>query len=73
MGFCYDSQGLLCCDFCGKSGEVRKIACPYNWCQHWATCADCRHEGKHHVASCGGGGTHAEVCKQASADFKAGN
>lgn len=65
MGYTYDMKGRLCCDFCCKSGGVRRIECPYGYCQPWATCPDCRREGKHRVASCGGGGTHAEICKPA--------
>ena len=73
MGFCYDMDGLLCCDFCGQSGQVRKIKCPYGWCQPWATCPECKSNGKHHIPSCGGkeGQTHKDVCKQAYADFNA--
>ncbi|MDE0267033.1 MAG: hypothetical protein OXK17_08475 [Thaumarchaeota archaeon] len=120
MGFCY-SDGLLCCDFCGKTRrggstrilrsdtpkrgyhpvvrrdghewtlytdkvlpddtvlryersvafEVRCIRCPYNWCQKWAVCTDCRLEGRHRYASCintrkGDGNTHQKICKEAS-------
>ena len=42
MGYSYDGQGRLCCDSCGRSGGVRKIRCPFGWCQSAALCPDCR-------------------------------
>lgn len=44
MGFSYNHLGL-CCDFCsnaGPKGNVRKIACPYGYCQAWACCETCK-------------------------------
>ena len=120
MGFCYTDDGLLCCDFCGRSRRsgferelrsdtpkrgyhavidegdgrtwhiyhkewikphhkilyyarrvkfaVRRIRCPYGWCQPWATCTDCRLKGLHKIPSCFGreGQTHKSVCKSRS-------
>ena len=120
MGFCYSYDGLLCCDFCGKTRrggrtrvlrsdvpkrgyypvvlrngyewmlyadapgpdekvlryernvpfEVKCVRCPYDWCQKWAVCTDCRLAGKHRYASCintreGDGNTHRKICKEA--------
>ena len=42
MGYCYDHEGKLCCDFCGKSGGVRRKKCPHGWCQPVAICPVCR-------------------------------
>lgn len=73
MGYSY-CAGYLCCDFCDRYGpgrEVRRMKCPYDWCQPWATCADCRKLKKHHVSSAGGPGTHREICKPASEQFAA--
>lgn len=42
MGFSYTYLGL-CCDFCNNSGSkknVKKIPCPYGFCQTWACCTD---------------------------------
>jgi len=64
MGFVYSQYGL-CCDFCGKSKpefNVRKIACPYGYCQAWATCKLCFAEKKHLYASCKDM-KHKEYCK----------
>ena len=70
MGFCTGinqctGREVLCCDFCnnyrGSTYEnanlkVTKIRCPYKYCQAWATCQNCRKEGKNRaVASCGFG------------------
>lgn len=51
MGFTYavsnNGRQYLCCDFCGKSKinglTVRKIRCPFRWCQAYATCQNCKH------------------------------
>ena len=42
MGYSYDNSGRLCCDFCGRSGEVRKISCPFDYCPKTAACPECR-------------------------------
>ena len=66
MGFSY-CEGKLCCDFCHSFGKTRKIACPYGWCQAWATCPDCKAKGKHKASSCSHeGGSHDEICKPLS-------
>ena len=54
---------------------VRRVGCPYNWCQAWAACTDCRAEGRHLYASCvssvkGDGQTHRNVCKLRSREFR---
>ena len=54
MGFSYTSLGL-CCDFCSNSGSlynVRKISCPYGYCQAWACCSTCFKAKKHLQSSC---------------------
>lgn len=54
----YTNRQTLCCDFCGGfKGQdvygktvikwVRKIPCPYGYCQAWATCDLCYAQGKH--------------------------
>lgn len=58
MGFSYSinprtGRQSLACDFCGTSGGVRKIRCPYGYCQAWATCPACRKAKKHNVSSVG--------------------
>ena len=65
MGFSYNYLGL-CCDFCsnaGPKGNVRKIACPYGWCQAWACCTDCKAKKRHLQCSCGDG-LHKDICKK---------
>uniref|UniRef100_A0AAT9JHR9 ORF23 n=1 Tax=Nitrosopumilaceae spindle-shaped virus TaxID=3065433 RepID=A0AAT9JHR9_9VIRU len=66
MGFSYNHLGL-CCDFCSNAGpqkNVRKIACPYGWCQHWACCETCKKAKKHLQSSCTPEQkTHKEHCK----------
>lgn len=66
MGFCYSANGL-CCDFCNADHStrkyVRKIKCPYEYCQAWACCDQCRSEKKHMSSSCAEG-THKETCKE---------
>ena len=42
MGYSYDNSWRLCCDFCGSSGGVRKIRCPFDYCPRTATCPECR-------------------------------
>lgn len=53
MGFSYVGRAL-CCDFCGGftgdakgTIQVRKMPCPYGYCQAWATCHGCRLKGTH--------------------------
>ncbi len=70
MGFSYSAFGL-CCDFCDhdKSDRsyVRKIKCPFNWCQAWAICDQCKALKKHLLSSCSNEQkTHKEICKQLS-------
>ena len=70
MGFSYNYLGL-CCDFCsnaGPKGNVRKISCPYGYCQAWACCETCKKAKKHLMSSCGGT-THKESCKKASIEY----
>ena len=57
MGFVY-ALGLLCCDFCDHNHLtkpsikwVKKIPCPYGYCQAWAVCDQCHSKGKHKEAS----------------------
>ena len=42
MGYSYTADGKLCCDSCGKAGEVRKQRCPFGWCPARALCPECR-------------------------------
>ena len=46
MGYSYERTSTghkaLCCDICGKAGGVRKIKCPFGYCQAVATCSDCK-------------------------------
>lgn len=42
MGYSYDSNHRLCCDFCGAAGGVRKYPCPFGYCPSAAACALCR-------------------------------
>lgn len=70
MGFCYSAYGL-CCDFCSADHTtrkyVRKLACPYGYCQSWACCDQCRALKKHMASSCTPENkTHKEFCKKAS-------
>lgn len=67
MGFSYGYWGL-CCDFCGAQRNtrkyVKKLPCPYGWCQHWACCDICRLKKNHTVSSCSPEGfSHKQVCK----------
>jgi len=47
MGYSYTvgtktvKGGQLCCDLCG-SYPAKKIKCPYDWCQPYAVCAECK-------------------------------
>ena len=66
MGYTYDSSGLLCCDICGNSGNVKRYKCPFGWCQPIAACPHCRKEkavyfSKKHHREAG--------CEKASAEF----
>lgn len=72
MGFSYSSNGL-CCDFCGKSNpldNVKKIPCPYGWCQAWACCKSC-HAKKLHLRSSSGGTVHKDTCKKLRQEYDA--
>lgn len=42
MGYSLDSQGRLCCDYCGHSGGVVKVRCPFGYCPAPAVCPTCR-------------------------------
>jgi hypothetical protein len=46
MGYCYEAYkgkcGRLCCDLCGNAGGVRKVRCPFGYCQAIAACPACR-------------------------------
>lgn len=50
MGFVYalstiTGRNNLCCDFCdkyGKENKVYKKKCPFDYCQAYAICKDCR-------------------------------
>lgn len=61
MGFCYGvslrtGRNQLACDFCDKIKDngvtVKKIKCPYGYCQAWATCNECKAKGKNKTSSC---------------------
>ena len=51
MGYSYDAMGRLACDYCGKTGGVRKRACPRkvttedgytsHYCTPPAMCGEC--------------------------------
>ena len=65
MGFSYTYLGL-CCDFCSNSGSkqnVRKIQCPYGFCQAWACCNICFKLKKHLTSSCNPNKKHNDSCK----------
>ncbi len=67
MGFSYGYFGL-CCDFCGAQRNtreyVKKIECPYGYCQAWACCNVCRVKKLHMQSSCTNEEkTHKEHCK----------
>lgn len=42
MGYCYDKNGNLICDFCGSSKSVKKVRCPFGYCPPDAVCPDCK-------------------------------
>ena len=74
MGFSYGYWGL-CCDFCGAQRNtrkyVKKIDCPYGYCQAWATCDLCRAKKLHMASSCTRGEeTHKELCKVRMIEFE---
>ena len=70
MGYIYTKDGRLCCDFCGKSGGVRKYKCPFGWCQSYAFCPECAR--KHQPRGSAYRKKHrASGCEQASARYKA--
>ena len=67
MGFSYGYFGL-CCDFCGAQRNtrkyVKKISCPYGYCQSWACCDICRAKKLHMQSSCTNEEkSHKELCK----------
>lgn len=72
MGFSYSAYGL-CCDFCDHDRMdnrkyVKKIPCPYNWCQAWACCDVCFGKKLHLQSSCTNEKTpHKEICKELAA------
>ena len=72
MGFSYGYFGL-CCDFCDKDDpqlNVKKIPCPFGYCQDWAVCKNCHAKGLHNQSSCRPEKIqHKDFCKQASIDF----
>ncbi len=52
MGFSYGlnyktGKYQLACDFCGNIGGVRKIKCPYGYCQPYAVCLECKKAKRH--------------------------
>ena len=42
MGYSYNKNGQLICEFCGCSFGVKKYPCPFGWCQPIASCKDCK-------------------------------
>ena len=75
MGFSYGYWGL-CCDFCGAQRNtrkyVKKLECPYGYCQAWACCDKCRAEKKHMQSSCTNEiKTHKEECLPRMIEFEA--
>ena len=69
MGYCYaevDGRHVLCCDICGDHGGVRRVRCPYGYCQATAACPKCRKEHKTEFSKA----RHAD-CKVRSAEFHA--
>ena len=74
MGFCYGQFGL-CCDFCSTDDpklNVKKIPCPYGYCQAWACCKNCFAKKLHLASSCTNEHkSHKENCKLLS--IKANN
>ena len=74
MGFSYSAYGL-CCDFCDHDKStrkyVKKIDCPYGYCQAWACCDVCRAKKLHKQCSCNPEKkTHMEFCKVAMIEFE---
>lgn len=74
MGFAYSAFGL-CCDFCDHDSRdrkyVKKIECPYGYCQAWACCDVCRAEKKHMQCSCNPAKiTHKEYCLPKSIEYE---
>ncbi len=72
MGFSYNYLGL-CCDFCNNAGSqqnVRKIKCPYDYCQAWACCNTCKKKKLHLQSSCNPNKiSHKNYCKQKMIEF----
>jgi len=65
MGYSYSQYGL-CCDFCGASkttDQVRKINCPYDYCQAWACCTHCKQKKLYLRSSCEPEKLHKDYCK----------
>jgi hypothetical protein len=50
MGYCTDSQGRLCCDICGDSGNARRQRCPHGYCPAIICCQspECKAKLKQH-------------------------
>lgn len=73
MGFSYGYFGLVC-DHCGAQRNtrkyVKKIECPYGYCQAWACCDVCRSKKLHMFSSCSlEKKTHKEHCKPLAEAF----
>jgi hypothetical protein len=49
MGYSYQGR-QLCCDVCGKVGGVRKVRCPFGYCQAVAICPACKKEHPEYVS-----------------------
>ena len=74
MGFSYGHFGL-CCDFCSAQHNtrkyVKKIDCPYGYCQAWACCDVCRAKKLHMACSCTPEQkTHKEYCKPKMIEYE---
>lgn len=73
MGFSYTQYGLAC-DLCPAylpSAKIKKVPCPFGYCQAWAACEVCRESGKTNQCSCTPEkATHKQVCKPLAEKFK---
>ena len=72
MGYSYtrghNGRHLLDCDVCGNAGGVRKIRCPFGYCQAVAICASCKKKHPEVVSAA----THREHgCEKNHNDFAA--